>query len=82
MVSMSSITTQPSPSSACSCGTMFMPWRDTSWSGACPIDIVELSAIRYTAGMLCSLASVMPLPPSLVAAPVVVMQPAMRPDAR
>src|SRR6266508_2245401 len=31
--------------------------------------------------MLCSFASVMPLPPSFVAAPVVVMQPATRPVA-
>ena len=79
---MSSMTMQPSPSSARSCGTMFMPCSDTSWSGALPTDIVELSATTYTAGMLWSFASLIPLAPSFVAAPVVVTHPAIFPVAR
>ena len=79
---MSSITMHASPSSARSCGMMFIPCSDTSCSGERPIERVEFRAITYTAGMLWSLASVMPLDPSLVAAPVVVRQPATRPEAR
>jgi len=47
---------------------------------ACPIDIVELSADQIHSGDVVQLwRRSLPLPPSLVAAPVVVMQPAIRP---